>query len=51
MSIRAGVIITITFQKVNDAPHAKASAQGDHQGLVADTEKKEEENVEKTEEK
>lgn len=33
MSIRAGVVITITFQKVNHAPHTKASAQGDHQGL------------------
>ena len=33
MSIRARVIITITFQKVNHAPHSEASSQGDHQGL------------------
>ena len=33
MSIRAGVIGTISFQKVNAAPNAKARAQGNHQRL------------------
>ena len=42
MSIRARVIITITFQKVNHAPHTQASAQGnneDLQGINGRTEK------------
>ena len=33
MSIRAGVVVAITFQQVNNAPDAKASANGDHEGL------------------
>jgi len=33
MSICAGVIGTVTFQKVDNAPHAQASAQRDHEGL------------------
>lgn len=33
MSIRAGVIGTVTFQQVDHAPHAKASAEGNHEGL------------------
>ena len=33
MSIGAGVVIAISFQKVNAAPHAEAGAQGNHQGL------------------
>ena len=33
MSIRAGVIISISFQKVDNTPHAQASAEGDHQDL------------------
>ena len=33
MSIRAGVVRTVTFQQVDAAPHAEASAQGNHEGL------------------
>ena len=33
MSIRAGVVPTITFQQVDAAPHAEAGAQGNHEGL------------------
>ena len=33
MSICTWIVVTITFQKVNHAPHTQASAQGDHQGL------------------
>lgn len=33
MSIRTRVIGTISFQKVNAAPNAKARAQGNHQCL------------------
>ena len=33
MSIRAGVIIPVTFQQVDDAPHAKTSAKGNNEGL------------------
>ena len=33
MSIRAGVIIAITFQQVDAAPHAEASAQSNNEGL------------------
>lgn len=33
MSIRAGIVIAITFQQVDHTPDAKASADGDHEGL------------------
>ena len=33
MSIRAGVVRTVTFQQVDAAPHAEAGAQGNHEGL------------------
>ena len=31
--IRAGVVVAVTFQEVDDAPDAEASAEGDHKGL------------------
>ena len=33
MSIRAGVVVAITFQQIDDAPHAETGTDGDHQGL------------------
>ena len=33
MSIRAGVVIAVTFQQVDDAPDAETSAEGDNEGL------------------
>ena len=33
MSIRAGVVIAVTFHQVDNAPHAEAGTDGDHQGL------------------
>ena len=33
MSIGSGVVIAITFQKVDNAPHTEASAESDHEGL------------------
>ena len=33
MSIGAGVVGTISFQQVYHAPHAKASAEGNNEGL------------------
>ena len=33
MSIRAGVVVAITFQQVDDAPNAETSAEGDNEGL------------------
>ena len=33
MSIGRGVVLAVAFQKVDAAPHAKAAAQGDDQGL------------------
>ena len=33
MSIGAGVVGTISFQKIDHAPHAKASAEGHNEGL------------------
>ena len=33
MSIGRRVILTVTFQKVDAAPHAQAAAQGDDQSL------------------
>ena len=33
MSISTGIVITVTFQQVNIAPYAEASAQHDNQDL------------------
>ena len=33
MSIRAGVVIAVTFQQVDDAPHAETGTEGDNEGL------------------
>ena len=33
MSFRAGVVVAITFQQVDAAPHVEASAQGNNEGL------------------
>ena len=33
MSIGAGVVGTISFQEIDHAPHAKASAEGNNEGL------------------
>ena len=33
MGIGRGVVLAVAFQKVDAAPHAKAAAQGDDQGL------------------
>ena len=33
LSIRAWIIISVTFQEVDSPPHAEARAQGDNQGL------------------
>lgn len=33
MSIGRRVVLAVTLQKVDAAPHAQAAAQGDHQGL------------------
>ena len=33
MSISAGVVRAIALQQIDHAPHAKASAEGDHKGL------------------
>ena len=33
MSIRAGVVVTVTFQQVDDAPHAETGTEGDNEGL------------------
>ena len=33
MSIRAGVVIAVTFQQVDDAPHAETGTQGNDEGL------------------
>ena len=33
MSICAGVVVAVTFQQVDDTPHAETSAEGDHEGL------------------
>ena len=33
MSIRAGVVISVTFQQVDDTPHTETSAEGDNEGL------------------
>lgn len=33
MSICAGVVIAVTFQQVDDAPHAETGTQGNDEGL------------------
>ena len=33
MSIGAGVVVAVTFQQVDDAPHAEAGTEGDNEGL------------------
>ena len=33
MSICAGIVVAVAFQKINDAPRAETSAEGDHEGL------------------
>ena len=33
MSIRAGVVITISFHQIDDTPHAKTGTDGDYQSL------------------
>ena len=33
MSIRARVVVAVTFQEVDDAPDAETSAEGDNEGL------------------
>ena len=33
MSIRAGVVATVTFQQVDDTPHAETGTEGDNEGL------------------
>ena len=31
--IRAGVVVAVTFQQVDDAPHAETGTEGDNEGL------------------
>ena len=33
MSIRAGVVVAVTFQQVDDAPHAETGTESDNEGL------------------
>ena len=33
ISIRAGVVVAVTFQQVDDTPDAETSAQSDNEGL------------------
>ena len=33
MSIRAGVVVAVTFQQVDDAPYAETGTEGDNEGL------------------
>ena len=33
MSIRAGVVVAVTFQQVDDTPHAETGTEGDNEGL------------------
>ena len=33
MSFRAGVVVAVTFQQVDDTPDAETSAQSDNEGL------------------
>ena len=32
-ALGAGVVVTITLQQIDSAPHAEASAEGNHKGL------------------
>ena len=33
MSIRAGVVVAVTLQQVDDTPHAETGTEGDNEGL------------------
>ena len=33
MSFRAGVVVAITFQQIDDAPHAETGTESDNEGL------------------
>ena len=33
MSIRTRVVVAVTFQQVDDAPHAETGTEGDNEGL------------------
>ena len=33
MSIGTGVVVAVTFQQVDDAPHAETGTEGDNEGL------------------
>ena len=33
MSICAGVVVAVTFQQVDDTPHAETGTEGDNEGL------------------
>ena len=33
MSIRAGVVVAVTFQQVDDAPYTETGTEGDNEGL------------------
>ena len=33
MSIGAGVVVAVTFQQVDDTPHAETGTEGDNEGL------------------
>ena len=33
LGLRAGVVVAVTFQQVDDAPDAETSAKGDNEGL------------------
>ena len=33
MSIGSGVVVAITFQQIDDAPHAETGTEGDNEGL------------------
>ena len=33
MSFRTGVVVAVTFQQVDDAPHAETGTEGDNEGL------------------
>ena len=33
ISISTGVVVAVTFQQVDDAPHAETGTEGDNEGL------------------
>ena len=33
MSICTRIVVAVTFEQVNEAPHAETGAEGDHEGL------------------